>query len=105
MHIRFEREANDDAPVVYRVETPDFSEAREWQEIGRIEIDRLQKTYRFLASGLWTGYKFIPPSIYGLDEATRERLLREDYAGYEAGGWSASIHRRVTQLLEEGRYP
>ena len=75
------------------------------EEIGRVEIDRASRTYKFTPTNIWADYRFIPPWVYGLDIEEQQRLLATQFSGHEAGGWTASLHRRVSEMIQNDRYP
>lgn len=105
VHLSFIRVGFTDVIAQYRVETPDFNDAGTLEEIGRLEIDRINRTYEFTPTNIWVGYRFVPPWVYGLSADERQRLLATQFNGYEAGGWTASIHRRVCEMIGNDRYP
>ena len=105
VHLSFINIERTDNVVHYRVMTPDFNDAGTLEEIGRIVIDRVGQKYDFTPSNIWTNYRFIPPWFYGLGADEQQQLLATKFRGYEAGGWTASIHRRVCEMIKDDRYP
>jgi len=91
--------------VKYRVETPDFNDAGTPEEIGLIEIDRISHVYKFTPTNIWVNYRFIPPWFYGRSIDEQQQLMETQFKGYEAGGWTASIHLRVSEMINKDCFP
>ncbi|WP_145956242.1 hypothetical protein [Nitrosomonas ureae] len=89
----------------YRIVTPDFNDEGTLEEIGQIKIDRILHTYEFTPTNIWINYHFIPPWVFGRSIDEQQQLLDTKFKGYEAGGWTASIHRRVIEMIENNRFP
>lgn len=105
VHLSFIKVELTDVIARYRVETADFNDAGMPEEIGYVEIDRTNRTYQFTPTNIWVNYRFVPPWVYGLNNDEQQRLLTTQFNGYEAGGWTASIHRRVCEMIGNDRYP
>lgn len=105
VHLSFIRIGLADDVAQYRVETPDFNDSGKPEEIGRLEIDRVNKTYEFVPTNIWSNYRFIPPWFYGLTTDEQQEALATRFNGYEAGGWTASIHSRVSEMIRNDRFP
>ena len=105
MHLSFINIGFTDSSVNYRIETPDFNDKGTLEEVGQIKIDRINQTYEFTPTNIWINYHFIPPWVFGLTIEEQKQLLETQFKGYEAGGWTASIHRRVSEMIQNDRFP
>ncbi|MFA6561873.1 MAG: hypothetical protein WCV00_08190 [Verrucomicrobiia bacterium] len=104
-HIRFVREADDATTAEYRVECPDMGEKGQWQQVGRLRLDKFVGKYKFTPGLLWIEKRALPPSLYGLPEPEQKRLLSSDYDGFAWGTWAMIIHHYASSLLEHRNYP
>ncbi len=105
VHLLFINLGDTGTSINYRIETPDFNDEGKLEEIGLIKIDRINKTYEFTPTNIWINYRFIPPWFFGLANEEQKQLLETKFKGYEAGGWTASIHRRVIEMIENNKFP
>ena len=105
-HIRFVQEVDDINAAEYRVECPDMDEQRQWQEVGRIRLDKASGGYEFTPGLLWITKRALPPSLYELPEPEQKRLLTtSDYDGLAWGTWAKIIHHYASSLGERRIYP
>jgi hypothetical protein len=104
-HVKLIRVRNEDILVEYIVQSFDFSPSGEWEQIGRLLINKQDKTYEFLPSKIWMDYKALPPSIFYLEKAERDLLLQTQYKDY---GWELGalrIHHWATSFIDENSFP
>jgi hypothetical protein len=104
-HIKFFKQRHDETAVVYIVRSPDFNQARAWQDVAEIAIDLKLKSYSFKTLNDWAGQKVVPPYVYGLDSQSLERLLSTEFMSYGYGAWTGRIMSHVTQMLSAEVYP
>lgn len=105
VHVRLTQEKQDDSIVEYLVESFDFNEQREWEKIGTILINKQTKSYEFEPSDVWKDYKIIPPSIFGIEESEREKIIKSEYHNYGWGAWSMLIHHWASSFIKSGSFP
>lgn len=105
VHLSFKNLGGTSSTINYRIETPDFNDEGTLEEIGQIKIDLINKAYEFTPTNIWVNYHFIPPWVFGCAVEEQKQLLETKFKGYEAGGWTASIHRRVIEMIENDRFP
>jgi hypothetical protein len=104
-HVKLTQVRNEDILVEYIVQSFDFNPLGEWEQIGRLLINKQEKTYEFLPSKIWTDYKAIPPSIFYLEKTERDLLLQTQYKDY---GWELGalrIHHWATSFIDENFFP
>ncbi|MCL6581745.1 MAG: hypothetical protein K6U08_09065 [Firmicutes bacterium] len=104
-HVRLTKVSEDNWTVEYLVESFDFNPQGEWQEVGRLRIDKEASRYTFDAGGPWQGAKVLPPAIFGLAEMQRRALIEAEYGEYGWGARSMRIHHWATMFLKERRFP
>jgi hypothetical protein len=104
-HIRLNRIPDTNEIVSYRVESPDFNDQREWEDLGILNISRTMKNYKFIESNLAKESKLIPPMIYGLTLEKRNQLLNVKYSNYGWGAWSMCIHHWAVSFIRDNNYP
>ncbi|MDR1190057.1 MAG: hypothetical protein LBK60_00130 [Verrucomicrobiales bacterium] len=99
-HVRFIQEEDNTIYVEYRVECPDMGEQGQWQEVGKLRLEKSVNRYDFRSSNVWITERALPPSLYGLPESEQKRLLSSDYSGMAWGVWAMIIHHYASILLE-----
>lgn len=104
-HLRLVKSREDSSDVIYRVESPDFSDSENWQEIGQLKIQKNLGNYEFSQGGALLNHKIVPPWIYGLSEEQQETQLRNQYRDHGWGAWTMRIHHYASTFLEENSYP
>ncbi len=105
VHLSFVNVERTNEIVKYRVETPDFNDVGTPEEIGLIEIDRISRAYEFTPTNIWVNYRLIPPWVYGLSIDEQQKLIETQFKECEAGGWTASIHLRVSEMINKDCFP
>lgn len=105
IHIQFTREAQTDLVVTYVVTSSDFDESRRSEPIARIEIDRIEKSYRYFPLGRFLTEKVIPPHVFNLPSAEQERALQQEFRDHGYGGWTSRIARVAQSIVERGEFP
>ena len=104
-HIGFIRTENNSATATYRVESPDFDISRELADLGILKIDKHNHKYDFLPTDLWLESRAIPPFVYALEEAERDKILKIEFPKHAWGAWSMMIHYSAMVFLEKSFYP
>jgi hypothetical protein len=104
-HVRLVRSTKGSDEVDYKVQSTDFDTEGKWADIGRLKL--LVKTDDYLFEALLpiSARKFLPPSIYKLPEAERQRLLATDFKDFGWGAWAMTIHHYAVTLLRNGEFP
>ncbi|MFB2834204.1 hypothetical protein [Floridanema evergladense] len=105
VHVRLTQEKQDDLIVEYLVESFDFNQQKEWEKIGKILINKQTKSYEFEPSDIWNAHKIIPPSIFDIEEPTREKIIKSQYNDYGWGAWSMLIHHWASSFIKRGSFP
>ncbi len=105
VHVRLTQLKHDDTLVKYLVESFDFNEQRQWEALGYLLLNKQTKLYDFQPSTVWESHKIIPPSLYDLDEAERERLIELKYQDYGWGAWSMLVHHWATLFIKRESFP
>jgi hypothetical protein len=104
-HIRLMKLKEDEHDIFYVALSPDFNDAREWQEVARLVVSRRHCTHDFMTSGAWSDKKVVPPYVYGLSEKEREAVLASKFHGAGYGAWTGRILSQVRRMQESGTYP
>ena len=105
VHLKARQLRDDEYSAEYSIESCDFNEDRKWEEIGIVEIDKSIKQYHFILKGSCSDLRFVPPSLYSLNEAEQEFLLRTKYKDYCCGAWSMTIHHWIDSFIKNNDYP
>lgn len=105
IHIRFTKEQEAGDVISYRVDSPDFSEAKVWEPIAQITINRGTASYTFEPLGKFVNVQIVPPFVFEIAEEDRAKLLNTQYAGYVYSGWTARIASVTRRLLATSEFP
>lgn len=104
-HVRLMRSARSGDEIEYKVQSPDFDTEGKWADIGRLKLIVKANDYVFEPFLPITARKFLPPSIYKLPEAERQRLLATEFKDFGWGAWAMTIHHYAVTLLRSGEFP
>ena len=104
-HVRLNKIKQNEFLVEYIVESFDFNNESEWEEIGKLEINIIAKSYDFWPAKIWSSLQIIPPPIYGLDETKREQIIKSKYRDYGWGAWSMLIHHWAVSFIKQDSFP
>jgi hypothetical protein len=104
-HIRFIQSKYDDTEVRYIIESSDFTHSGKWVAVGTLCFDKQQRQYEFAPSETWSENKVPLPSLFGLPEAQRERLIDQKSYDWTWELWAKIVHEYATHFLSTGQYP
>ena len=105
VHLRTRKILDDDNSIVYSIQSSDFNESMDWEEIGRLKIIKETKEYDFTLAGPCKNMNFVPLSFYDLSKKQQGILLEEEYRDCCCGAWSMRIHHWVNTFITENNYP
>jgi hypothetical protein len=104
-HVRLVKVAESSDVVEYKVQSPDFDSSGKWADIGRLRLFASAAEYEFDPFLPTSVQKLLPPSIYKLSEAERQRLLDGEFKDFGWGAWAMTIHHYAETLLRNGKFP
>jgi len=104
-HIRLMKTEEDSATVTYHAQSPDFNARHEWETVAEVRIDRKTQEFAFKAVNNWAGVKVVPPEVYALPEAERERILEQRYADHGCGAWTGRILSAIRRVMSANDFP
>lgn len=91
-HVSFNLNSEDESYSEYIVTSFDFNSELRDEEIGRVQINKKNKTYSFKCTNIWEDENVIPPETFYLSQEKQNELLNDKYQGACYGGWSEQIH-------------
>lgn len=104
-HVRLLRTAISKDQVNYKVQSPDFGVEGQWADIGNLKLAIPENDYKFEPFLPISAKKFLPPHIYRLPDAERQRLLATEFKDFGWGAWAMTIHHYAETLLRDGAFP
>ena len=105
VHLRLSQIINNDEFASYKIESTDFSAQKEWEELGSLNISKINKNYNFIATQLAKDNKLIHPELYKLSKELRQSELDDKFSDYGWGAWSMCIHHWAHILIINNHYP
>ncbi len=105
VHLKAKQIENDNFVVTYSIESIDFNERMDWEEIGRLKIDKETKKYEFVSTGSCKDIKFVPIFLYDLDENQQKVLLKSKFKDYCCGAWSLRVHHWANTFINKNHFP
>ncbi len=97
-HIKLNKIKEEGGFSTFSVQSPDFNNEREWQEIAELVLNRTTGTYTFSPRNAWINFKFIPPHIFEMDKKEMEVLLSKKFSGYGYGAWTGRIAAMIRKI-------
>lgn len=93
-HVRFTQCPREEMAGLHRVESFDFSEDGNWEELGYLHIDLRKHDYTFYPARRWVTERILPPKTYALPEEEQDRLYREELLpqGLGNGAYASKVH-------------
>lgn len=104
-HIKLNKIKNDTDRIEYRISSPDFSNNRQWEDFGIIELHNDTKSFTHRENDFWTRNKIYPIELFGLNKAERIKLIKEKYADCGSGMWAMSIYEFIIKCFSENSFP
>jgi hypothetical protein len=104
-HVRLLRLGTASDVIEYKVESPDFESSGHWTDIGRLKLIVSAADYEFEPFLPTRVKKMLPPHIYKLPAAERQRLLESEFKDFGWGAWAMTIHHYAQALLRGGEFP
>ena len=112
-HLRLNKIERDNYLIEYLVESFDFNEEKEWEEVGKLVMNTATKSYEFQPAKIWSDVAsatlrerpIIPPEVFGLDETERKQVIESQYQDYGWGAWSMLIHHWAVSFIEKESFP
>ena len=104
-HVRLIRVQDDQIASIYSVESSDFDPDFLWTKIGKLKINKLERTYEFESEGEFLKHKIVPPWFYGLSREEQKKLSETQFKDHGFGSWTMRVHHYVTTFIEDEKYP
>ena len=98
-HLILKRQSDSDTQATYLVMSIDFTSEREWRPVGKLTLQKSEKTFAFEALNEWVTQGI---TVSPEDPSTAEELGNS--GGYMMF-WRERIRVWAMQLIEQGRFP
>ena len=98
-HMLLRKEADSDVAATYLVVSLDFNPEGEWQPIGKLTIQKSQKTFAFEPLNEWAAKGI---TVSPNDPATAEALST---SGEYWMAWRGRIRAWAVRMIEQGCFP
>lgn len=105
LHIRVIKKIEIEDKIVFEIQSPDFNERREWENLGNLQIDIKSQTFSHLNDELWVQRKILPISICQYKPSERKQLVQNKYQGFAGGSWAQKLYNFVETCLSRNEYP
>jgi hypothetical protein len=93
--------------TIYRVESFDFSEDDQWEEMGHLHVIHAKEDYAYHPSNQWVAQRILPPKLYALSEEEQDKAFRQRLAahGLGNGAYARKVHEFARACLDDSAFP